>query len=123
MTAHELAGHVVVVAGDGAALARVAAGLARGGGEVAVVASERRSPDAALEFRTQPRDIEGLRRIAAHVEQRLGPIDVVVTDPATAAVATEVFAGDLRRRGRGEVVVVGDDDDVDDVVSRLGGRP
>jgi DNA-binding NarL/FixJ family response regulator len=63
-----------------------------------------------------------LQRIAAHVEQRIGPIDVVVCDLATADAVDEVFAPDLRRRGHGEVVVVTTADEADDVVSLLVGR-
>ncbi|MDQ1697322.1 MAG: hypothetical protein QOJ03_2675, partial [Frankiaceae bacterium] len=43
---------------------------------------------------------------APHVEQRLGPVDAVIADPACALLLEQVFAPDLRRRGHGGVVTL-----------------
>src|SRR5207248_10162948 len=45
-------------------------------------------------------------RIAAHVEQRLGPVDAVVADEHCARLLREVFGADFDRRGHGGVVAL-----------------
>ena len=57
-----------------------------------------------------------------HIEQHLGPIDGVVTDTAAQGTVQDVFADDLRRRGRAPVIVVGPGDDADAVVTALTDR-
>ena len=61
-------------------------------------------------------------RIAPHVEQRLGPVDGVVTDAVSLVTAEAVFGPDLLRRGHGSVLA-GAGLPVADVVSALLGRP
>lgn len=122
MAATELTGRVVVVAGDDRLLVAVARSAAAAGALVAVVAPSRPTLPGALCFRADPADTEAWSRIAPHVEQRLGPVDAVVTDARTAAACEAVFGQDLRRRGHGAVVVVTADDDEAGVLSRLTGR-
>lgn len=117
----DLHGTVVVVLGRDPRLAAVAAGAHAAGALVGLVMPDRYDVDTALGFRADPTDRATVERIAAHLEQRLGPVDAVVADTAAAAVADEVLGPDLRRRQHGTLVVLGDED-ADAVLSRLVGR-
>ena len=124
MTADELAGRVVVVAGERPELASVVAAAAAGGALVAVV-SRTLGDDiqADVRFRADPTDPAVWDRVAMHVEQHLGPVDGVVTDAEAVDAVTATFATDLARRGHGAVVVAGQDEPGERVLSRsLGTR-
>lgn len=115
----EWLGRVVVVAGDSAALADVAAQLVEAGAFVAVVSTVVQVPAAHVAFRAEPADAEVWQRVAPHVEQRLGPVDAVVTDQQLQPLVEGVFGADLRRRGRGAVVGATPDMTADELLSRL----
>lgn len=121
MVASELSGRVLVVAGDDRLLLSVAGAAAASGALVALVAPSRPALDVALCFRADPADADAWSRIAPHVEQRLGPVDAVVTDARSATACEDVFGADLRRRGHGAVVVVATGDDEAAVLRRLAG--
>lgn len=119
----DLLGCVIVVVGGEPSL-RVLLGEAAAAGALVASVSRERTPSApGLDFRADPSDFVALQRIAAHVEQRLGPIDAVVCDHAAHPAVLEVFGPDLNRRGHGQVVVVEATDDVAEVLSRLSRRP
>jgi NAD(P)-dependent dehydrogenase (short-subunit alcohol dehydrogenase family) len=122
-----LLGRVVVVAGRVTGLSRLATALVDAGALVAYVAPTDAVPVAHASVRADPADPSVWERIAPHVEQRLGPVDGVVTDAATAATVEAVFGPDLVRRGHGSVFVVDelavDDLGIDSVVSALLGTP
>jgi NAD(P)-dependent dehydrogenase (short-subunit alcohol dehydrogenase family) len=115
-------GRVVVVAGHATGLAGLATSLVEAGALVAYVAPTDALPVAQASVRADPADPSVWERIAPHVEQRLGPVDGVVTDAASAATVQAVFGPDLVRRGHGAVLVV-DDLAVDSVISALLGTP
>ena len=117
-----LLGRVVVVAGHAPGLAALSAALVDAGALVAFVGPDASVPSAQASVRADPRDPAVWERIAPHVEQRLGPVDGVVTDAPTAAIVDAVFGPDFGRRGHG-AVIVGDELSVDAVVSALLGRP
>lgn len=122
--AETLLGRVVVVAGDDARLSDVASAALSADARVAVVSRALpASTVATVRFNADPRDPGAWERIAMHVEQHLGPVDGVVSDDASRSAVEEVFAADLLRRGRGAVVVVHRDADVDEIVTRLRGTP
>jgi hypothetical protein len=118
-----LLGRVYVVAGAESGLVGVAAALVEAGAFVAFVAVELTAASVHASFRADPGDPDVWGRVAPYVEQRLGPVDGVVTDSATRPVVDAVFAADIRRRGHGDVVVVGPADEVDEVIKALVGRP
>jgi NAD(P)-dependent dehydrogenase (short-subunit alcohol dehydrogenase family) len=114
-----LAGRVVVLAGPGGGLmVSVGADLLAHGVLLAVVTVDdtigedmRRSADlhgvaAPLVFLADPTDMSAWARIAAHVEQRLGPVDGVVADPWSVETVRAVFAEDMGRRGHGAVILL-----------------
>jgi hypothetical protein len=117
-----LLGRVVVVAGHAPTLASLAAALVDAGALVAFVAPNASAPTADAQVHADPADPQVWERIAPHVEQRLGPVDGVVTDAATRPTVEAVFGPDLLRRGHG-AVLVGDDLPAEAVVSALLGRP
>ena len=121
MTEQLLVGRVVVVAGTQPQLQQVAEAVVAAGARVAVVSPRLQVDGAVVVFRTEPGDASVWDRVAMHVEQHLGPVDGVVTDPPAAPVVTSVFAPDIARRGHGDVVVVTADDDPVGVVTRLCG--
>jgi len=104
----DLDGWVVVVAGEDAALVNAARMSLGAGAAVGVVS---RSLDdetpCSVRFRADPGDPDAWERIAMHIEQHLGPVDGVVTDASSYPVVDDVFGGDLARRARQPVVVVG----------------
>jgi hypothetical protein len=122
VTGSRLLGRVYVVAGGEPGLVDVAAALVDAGAFVAFVAVELTAVSAHTNFRADPGDPGVWERVAPYVEQRLGPVDGVVTDRATRPVVDAVFAADIRRRGHGDVVVVSPADEVVQVVSALAGR-
>jgi NAD(P)-dependent dehydrogenase (short-subunit alcohol dehydrogenase family) len=117
----DLAGKAIIVAGDEAgAVIEVARALAANGALIAVVAADRDVVDAAVAgldaqafaMAADPTSEAVWARIVPHVEQRLGPIDAVVTIGATAgdrAVVAAAVVGDMAARRRGVVIEVGPD--------------
>ena len=113
MTLDPLTGHVVVLAGA-AAVAGVS--LMERGALLAVVTDDRALVDALeqaaaqhptsmlLSYCTDPTDAGVWARVAAHIEQRVGPIDAVLCAPDTVDVVEATFAADMRRRGHGAVI-------------------
>jgi hypothetical protein len=119
-----LLGRVVVVAGDDPELADVAALAMHHGAAVAVVSTALDdTTTATVRFRADPKDGVVWERLAMHIEQHLGPVDGVATDESSYAVVAGVFAGDLARRGHGQVIAVRGTDAVPDVVTRLCDTP
>jgi NAD(P)-dependent dehydrogenase (short-subunit alcohol dehydrogenase family) len=119
-----LSGRVVVVAGGLAPLPAVAALAAQDGAFVALITTvECACPDEVLHFQADANADEVWERIAPHIEQRLGPVDAVVTDALTADSVRAVFSPDFRRRGHGTVLVVGAEDDPRQIVNRLTRTP
>lgn len=123
MTAERLAGRVYVVTGADPLLGDVAAALAAAGGLVAVVSLDLAVPTVHTNVRTDPVDTIAWERVAPYVEQRLGPVDAVVTDRTSASTVQSVFGPDLHRRGHGTVVVVDAGSTTAGVVSALGDMP
>jgi hypothetical protein len=115
------AGRVFVVAGSSASLGVAADALTTAEALVAVVGPVPLTTDAAAHFHADPTDAGVWERVVPHVEQRLGPIDGVLSDRAAQPVAERRVGPDLRRRGHGAVVVVDDGIDVDDVLRTLAG--
>jgi hypothetical protein len=115
VAAESLAGHVVVVAARSGADA-VAVALAGTGMTVAVITDDRRAVSnvetaaagstSVLAFCADPTEVDVWTRIAAHLEQRLGPVDAVVADSQSRDAAIATMADDLRRRGHGGVVAI-----------------
>jgi hypothetical protein len=117
----DLAGKAVIVAGDNAAtVVDVVRALAANGALIAVVAVDRAVVDAAaagldaqvFAMAADPASEAVWARIVPHVEQRLGPIDVVVTISGAAAdraVVAAAVARDMAARRRGVVIEVGPD--------------
>ena len=119
MTTGPFAGRVFIVAGDAAVLGALAEALVGDSALVAVVSQIHLMPAAAASFRADHRDPDVWDRMVPHVEQRLGPIDAVITDEGGLEVAERLLGPDLRRRGHGAVVVVDADSDVADVLRTL----
>jgi NADP-dependent 3-hydroxy acid dehydrogenase YdfG len=116
----DLAGKVVVLAGESSVLVEVSGVLIANNALPAVVAADRSIVDDAvaaaesagrpiLGMTADPSRPETWERIAAHIEQRLGPIDVVVVVASEAAtkVVVDALVPDMAARGRGVVVEVG----------------
>lgn len=120
----DLGGWVVVVAGNDASLGVMSGATMAAGAAVGLVSSElERDAPATVRFRADPGDPDAWWRIAMHIEQHLGPIDGVVTDPAAHHTVRAVFEADLRRRGRAPVIVVSPGDQPDLVLTALTGTP
>lgn len=117
-----LADRVVIVAGSGSLFAAVAAGLVAEGAIVALVTTDTSAPEVAAHFRAEPADPDVWGRMVPHVEQRLGPIDAVVTDKSGRALAESLVGPDLQRRGHGSVVVVEPGTDPEAVLKTLADR-
>lgn len=114
-----LAGMVAVVAGDGDAVVEVARVLAANRVLHAVVSRDRAVVTAATQFAeasnvaiiglsSDPGDATAWERNRPQIEQRLGPIDIVIAigpDAVRAQVAA-AFVPDLRTRRHGVVVDV-----------------
>lgn len=116
----DLAGKVVVVAGESSVLFEVTVVLVANGALLAVVAPDRSVVDEAvavaeagdhaiLGMAVDPSRPETWDRIAPHIEQRLGPIDVVVViaSERTRGVIVDALVPDMATRARGVVVEAG----------------
>jgi NAD(P)-dependent dehydrogenase (short-subunit alcohol dehydrogenase family) len=134
VTTDLLDGVVVVVAGCDERVATIGRALLGRGALLGVVSTDTAAVadlEAAadqvtqpmLAFRADPTDIRSWQRISAHLEQRLGPIDAVVADAASAAVAGLTFLADLRRRGHGDVIAMESADIVDAVIQAVRRTP
>jgi hypothetical protein len=64
------------------------------------------SVDPPIAWRADPADPSTWERLAPHIEQRVGPVDAVVVDPAALDAVQAAFAGDMSRRGHGAIVVL-----------------
>ena len=116
-----MAGRVVIVAGNGSVFRTVAAALVADDALVAVLSTDPGVPDVTARFRGDPADSGIWGRMVPHVEQRLGPIDAVVTDVRGRTWADQLVAPDLARRGHGAILTVGDDADAADAIRMLVG--
>ena len=113
MTLDPLAGHVVVLAGSAAV---AGADLMSAGALVAVVTEDRaviadleqkaalHPTTMLLSYCADPADASVWERVAAHIEQRVGPVDAVLCPPEISAVLEATFASDMGRRGHGAIV-------------------
>jgi len=124
VSAGDLDGWVVVVAGEDSVLADAARATLDAGAAVGVVSTglDEQTP-ASVRFHADPGDQGAWERIAMHIEQHLGPVDGVVTDASSYRVVADVFDVDLSRRRRTAVVVVGPGAPADTVVTALFGTP
>ena len=119
MTSSPFAGHVFVVAGSAPLFGAVADALTSAGAAVALVGRTVTMGEPAAHFRADPDDAKVWARVIPHVEQRLGPIDAVVTDERGRLIAEELVVPDLVRRGHGAVVTIDSTADIDAVLSKL----
>jgi hypothetical protein len=117
----DLTGKAAIVAGDDAtAVVEVVRALAANGALIALVAEDRATVDAAVAvadgleaqvfaMAADPASEAVWQRLVPHVEQRLGPIDVVVAmgDATARAVLAAAVVADMAARRRGVVVEVG----------------
>jgi NAD(P)-dependent dehydrogenase (short-subunit alcohol dehydrogenase family) len=113
------AGRVVVVAGDGDRMQRIASILLSADALVAVVSASSAVTEAQACFRVDPSDPDVWARIVPHVEQRLGPIDAAVATTNIHRFVCGLLEPDMRRRGHGGVVDVDAAVDVDEAVRTL----
>jgi hypothetical protein len=118
----DLTGKAAIVAGDSGYLVEVVRGLAANGVLLAIVAAERTTVDdavriaealdvAVLGMTAEAASPEVWERIAPHVEQRLGPIDIAVglgSVEIREALRGAVLS-DMAARRRGIVIEVGSD--------------
>jgi hypothetical protein len=104
-----LLGRVVVIAGSHPTFPEVVATLVDAGALVAFVSADASASVAHADVRADPTDASVWDRVAPHVEQRLGPVDLVVGDTASVVVLEAVFRADLVRRGHGDVLVAAPD--------------
>jgi len=138
VTLDPLAGHVVVLAGPRGDTSVEARGLAVTTGMsllacgmlVAAVtddsgAIDDLARDAAGEgleppvsWRADPADAETWHRLYPHIEQRLGPVDAVVADPAALELVESVFRPDMLRRGHGAIVPISQADPAVEAIRR-----
>jgi NAD(P)-dependent dehydrogenase (short-subunit alcohol dehydrogenase family) len=116
-------GRVFIVAGRGETFTGVARRLVADGALVAVITTDEEVPDVAARFRADHTDPDVWDRVVPHVEQRLGPIDAVLTDQLGYPTAERLVGPDLLRRGHGAVVVVPPEADADSVLRTLIGTP
>jgi hypothetical protein len=116
----DLAGKVVVVAGESSVLFEVTVMLVANGAVPAVVAPDRSIVDeaaaaadaagrAGLGITADPSQPETWDRITPHIEQRLGPIDVavVIAREPTRQVIVDALVPDMVARARGVIVEAG----------------
>lgn len=118
-----LEGRVFIVAGSGETFTDLARLLIADHALVAVITTDAEVPEVAARFRADHADPGVWERVVPHVEQRLGPIDAVVTDELGHPTAERLVGPDLLRRGHGAVVVVGPGTDPDSVLRTLAGTP
>jgi NAD(P)-dependent dehydrogenase (short-subunit alcohol dehydrogenase family) len=114
-------GRVFVVAGSAPVFGAIVDGLMASGALVAAVGTPLTAAEPAAYFRADVTDATAWERVLPHVEQRLGPIDAVVTDEAGSPTALRLTEPDFVRRGHGAVVVVNAGEDADDVLRTLAG--
>jgi len=80
--------------------------------------------DPPVAWSADPLDPETWARLYPHIEQRLGPVDAVLADPAAIDIVEEVFRPDMKRRGHGAIVgLSGPADPVDQLRRHLQRRP
>lgn len=120
MTLDPLSGHVVVLAGSAAG---AGAALMAVGALLAVVTDDRELVEALeltaaghpttvlLSYCTDPTDPAVWQRVAAHIEQRVGPIDAVLCAPETTEVVEATFSADMGRRGHGVILPLTPEED------------
>jgi NAD(P)-dependent dehydrogenase (short-subunit alcohol dehydrogenase family) len=116
----DLTGKTMIVAGDSSYLLEVTQALAGNGVLLAIVAPDRQLVEAAVALAeaadgvvfgitADPSAAVIWQRIASHIEQRLGPIDVVVaiaTAP-TRRVIAKALLPDMTARHRGVLIEAG----------------
>jgi hypothetical protein len=118
----DLTGKAAVVAGDSACIVEVARGLAANGVLLAIVAAERATVDdavrvaealdvAVLGMTAEAASPEVWERIAPHIEQRLGPIDIAIAigDAEIRAALGGAVLSDMAARRRGVLIEIGTD--------------
>ncbi|HVX70528.1 MAG TPA: hypothetical protein VHA79_12660 [Mycobacteriales bacterium] len=116
----DLNGKVAVVAGTSGALGDIAQVLARSGVLAALVVDDRELVGTATGYAdglgvasfgvvADPTQRSTWERVASHIEQRLGPIDVVVAagPPAARLTIADALIPDMAARGRGVVIEIG----------------
>ena len=126
MTLDPLAGHVVVLAGPrggtspetralavSTGMALLSCGMLVAAVTDDAVAIDELTHDATAEglqppvsWRADPADAATWARLYPHIEQRLGPVDAVVADPAAHDLVESVFRPDMLRRGHGAIVAL-----------------
>jgi hypothetical protein len=115
----DLTGKAIVLAGDSRRLVEVARGLAANAAMLAIVATDRDIVEEAVQIAesldatvvgmtADPASAQVWERIAPHIEQRLGPIDVAVAlgDLALRAAVSAALLPDMAARHRGVLVEV-----------------
>jgi hypothetical protein len=115
----DLTGKAIVVAGDSRRLIEVVRSLAANAALLAIVAADRDVVDEAVQvaesldavvvgMTADPASAEVWQRIAPHVEQRLGPIDVAVAigDEALRQAVAAALLPDMAARSRGVLIDV-----------------
>ncbi|HET7531428.1 MAG TPA: hypothetical protein VFJ98_10755 [Mycobacteriales bacterium] len=145
MTPDPLTGHVVVLAAPAGVgewdheardlAAPAGAALLREGVLLAVVTTDTgvqrdidgnaslQGVDPPITWRANPADPSTWGRLAPHIEQRMGPVDAVVVDPAALEVVRATFGGDMRRRGHGAIVMLSAAEDPVQAIRRQLHRP
>jgi hypothetical protein len=116
----DLAGKVAVLAGTSSVLAEVARVLGENGAMCALVVDDRAVVERATTHADQlgiasfgivadPSERGTWDRVAPHIEQRLGPIDVVVAigPPGVRATIASALMPDMAARRRGVIVEAG----------------
>lgn len=129
----DLTGKTVIVAGDSPRIVEVARAMAANGALLAIVADRRAVVDDAVAVASaldagvvgmtaDPSSGTVWGRLAPHVEQRLGPIDVVVVlgEAALRAAVSRAVLPDMTARRRGVLVEV--DETVAAAVTTVGVR-
>lgn len=114
-----LTGRVFIVAGSGSRLGEVADALVAAHALVAVVGSIPVSSEVAAHFHADPADEAVWERVVPHVEQRLGPVDGVITDQASRVIGERMVGPDFGRRGHGAVIAIEDTSDVEEILRSL----
>jgi hypothetical protein len=127
----DLTGKAAIVAGKSPRITEVVRGLAANGTLLAIVSGDRDTVDdavavaesldvAVLGMTADPSSAAVWERIAPHIEQRLGPIDVVVVlgEQTMRDVVRAAVLPDMTARHRGVLVEV---DDSASVITTSGG--
>jgi hypothetical protein len=115
----DLTGKAVIVAGDSAHIVECVRGFAANGALLAIVAADRGIVDdavrlaegldaAVLGMTADPSSPPVWERVAPHIEQRLGPIDVTIAigRAPLRAVVTAALLPDMTARRRGVMVEI-----------------